>query len=95
VDRGAERDVGQRQGVANSGLNSTPATTTSPTFSHWAGACSASRRRRSGAGRCEPIDSVVFDRRQLGRHPELVPFEIDDAIVLLLAATAMANGEPA
>src|SRR5436190_3254529 len=35
---------------------------------------------------------VVLDRRQAGRDAELVALEVDDAVVLLLAATAMAHG---
>ena len=38
---------------------------------------------------------VVLDRRELGRHAELVALEVDDAVVLLLAAAAVANGQAA
>jgi CelD/BcsL family acetyltransferase involved in cellulose biosynthesis len=38
---------------------------------------------------------VVLDRREAGRHTDLVALEVDPAVVLLLAAAAVANGEPA
>ncbi len=38
---------------------------------------------------------VVLDRREPGRHAELVALEVDPAVVLLLAAAAVADGEPA
>ena len=38
---------------------------------------------------------VVLDRREARRHAELVALEVDPAVVLLLAAAAMADGEPA
>ena len=38
---------------------------------------------------------VVLDRREPGGHAELVALEVDPAVVLLLAAAAMADGDPA
>src|SRR5258706_363584 len=37
---------------------------------------------------------VVLDRRQTGRHAELVALEVDPAVMLLLAAAAVADSEP-
>ena len=38
---------------------------------------------------------VVLDRREAGGHAQLVALEVDPAVVLLLAAAAMADGQPA
>ena len=96
VDRRAERDVGERQGVADPRLGLGPgdddvADLEAVGQEHVA-LLAVAVVEQADAGR--PV-RVVLDRRQPGRHAELVALEVDDAVVLLLAAAAMAHGHPA
>src|ERR1035437_2846388 len=96
VDRGTERDVHQRQRVTHPSLgfetgNDHVADLQTVRQEHVA-LLAVLVVQKADSGR--PV-GVVLDGGQLGRDVELVPLEVDDAVVLLLAAAAMANGDPA
>ena len=56
--------------------------------------CTASRRRRSAAGRCGPMRFGSYSMNaDLGRNVVLVPLEVDDAVLRLVTAAAMAGGD--
>src|ERR1035437_109287 len=95
VDRGAERDVGQRKRVAETSLgldagDDHVADLETVRQEHVA-FLAVLVVKQADAGRSV---GVVLDRGQLRRHIELVSLEVDDAIVLLLAAATMTNGDP-
>src|SRR3954447_7018397 len=96
VDRGAERDVRQRQRVADPGLGRRTGDDDVTDLQ--------TVRQEHVALLAVPVVQqadprravrVVLDRRETGGHVELVALEVDLAVVLLLAAAAMAHGHPA
>src|ERR1035437_332752 len=96
VDRGAERDVRQRQRIPNSSLDLDAGddyvTDLEAVRQEHVALLAVLVVKQADAGR--PV-GVVLDRGQLCRHVELVALEVDDAVVLLLAAAAMAHGDRA
>src|SRR3954452_1924262 len=95
VDRRAERDVRERQGVPDPCLglragHDHVADLEAVREEHVA-LLAVAVEQEPDPGR--PI-RVVFDRRETSRHAELVALEVDPAVVLLLAAAAMADGHP-
>src|SRR5664279_5966317 len=96
VDRGAQRDVGDRQGVADPGLGfgtrDDHVADLQPVGQEHVALLAIAVVEQTDPGR--PV-RVVLDRGQAGRHAHLVPLEVDPAVVLLLAAAAVADGEPA
>ena len=96
VDRRAERDVGDRQGVADPRLGVRPGdddvTDLEAVGQEHVALLAVAVVEQADPRR--PV-RVVLDRREAGRHAELVALEVDPAVVLLLAAAAMADGQPA
>ena len=96
VDRGAERDVRDRQRVAHAGLRLGPGdddvTDLEAVRQQHVALGAVPVVQQADAGR--PV-GVVLDRRQPRGHARLVALEVDDPVVGLLAATAMAHAEPA
>ena len=96
VDRGAERDVRDRQRVADPRLGvrsgDDDVAHLQPVGQEHVPLLAVAVVKETDPGR--PV-RVVLDRGQPGRHADLVPLEVDPAVVLLLAAAAMADGEPA
>src|ERR1035437_2505566 len=94
VDRGAERDVGQRKRIAETSLGLDAGD------DHVANLETVGQEHvallavlvveQADTGR--PV-GVVLDRGQLRRDIELVPLEVQDSVVLLLTAATMTNGE--
>ena len=96
VDRRAERDVRERQGVADPRLGLRPgdddvADLEAVGQEHVA-LLAVAVVEQADPGRAV---RVVLDRREAGRDAELVALEVDPAVVLLLAAAAMADGHAA
>src|ERR1700690_3440450 len=96
VDRGAQRDAGERQGVPDPGLgigagDHDVAHLQAVGKEHVA-LLAVTVVKEADPGRAV---RVVLDRRDLGRHADLVAPEVDDAVGLLLAAAAVANGQAA
>src|ERR1019366_829463 len=95
-DRGAQRDVGDRQGVADPGLGfgarDDHVTHLQTVGQKHVALLAVAVVEEADPGR--PI-RVVLDRGQPGRDAQLIALEIDPAIVLLLPAAAVADGEPA
>ena len=96
VDRRAERDVRERQGVADPRLGAGAgdddvADLQAVRQEHVALLAVAVEQQPDPGG---PV-RVVLDRREAGGDADLVALEVDPAVVLLLAAAAMADGEPA
>src|SRR6185369_10868860 len=96
VDRRAERDVGEGQGVAEPRLRIGPGddhvTDLQAVRQEHVALLAVAVEQEADPGRAV---RVVLDRREAGRHAELVALEVDPAVVLLLAASAMADGQPA
>ena len=93
VDRGAERDVGERQRVADPGLglgtgDDDVADPQAVRQQHVA-LLAVAVMEEPDPGRAV---GVVLDRGEPGGHAHLVALEVDPAVVLLLAAAAMAHG---
>jgi hypothetical protein len=95
VDRGTDRDVAQRQGVADLDVGLGPDSTTPD--------LEVLRRedvallavvvvQQRDAGR--PV-GVVLDRRDRRGHAVLVATEVDDAVLALVPAAAVAAGDAA
>src|SRR5258706_11837143 len=96
VDRRAERDVGERQAVAAPRLrlrtgDDHVADLQAVRHEHVALLAVTVEEQPDPTGAVR----VVLDRRDAGGNAELVALEVDPPIVLLLAAAAMANGQPA
>src|SRR5712671_253995 len=96
VDRRAERDVGERQGVADPRLRIRTGHDDIADFQavrheHVSLLAVTIEEQPDPTGAVR----VVLDRRDAGGNAELVALEVDPPIVLLLAAAAMANGQPA
>src|SRR4051794_34654946 len=94
VDRRAERDVRERQGVADAGLGlragEDHVTDLQAVRQEHVALLAVAVEEEPDAGR--PV-RVVLDRREPGGHAELVAPEVDPAVVLLLAAAAMADAD--
>src|SRR3954463_1308081 len=96
VDRGAERDIGERQRIADARLGGGAG------HHHVADLQAVGQQHvallpvavveQANPGRAV---RVVLDRREAGRHADLVALEVDPAVVLLFAAAAVADGHPA
>src|SRR4051812_47860257 len=94
VDHGARRDVAQRQAVADLDVGVRPRL-------HRAAHAQTLRREDVAllaVGVVEQRDvggpvGVVLDRGDLGRHAVLLPLEVDDAVLALGAAAAVAAGD--
>src|SRR5437763_319359 len=88
----AHRDVPQRQGVAGTDLGSLAALEQVPDLD-------AGGRQDVALLAVEIVQQgdagvavgVVLDRRHLGRHPVLVPLEVDDPVALLVPTAAVAG----
>src|SRR5689334_1423199 len=96
VDRGAERDVRQRQRVAHAGFRLRPrhddiADAEAVRQQHVALLTIAVMEQTDPRGAVR----VVLDRRDARRHAGLVALEVDAAVVLLLTAAAVADGHAA
>ena len=95
VDRRAERDVGDRQGVADPrlgvGAGDDDVADLQAVGQEHVALLAVAVVEQPDPGR--PV-RVVLDRREPGGHAELVALEVDPAVVLLLAAAAMADGQP-
>ena len=96
VDRRAERDVGDRQGVADAGLGVRPGdddvADLQPVGQQHVALLAVAVVEQPDARRAV---RVVLDRGEAGGHADLVALEVDPAVVLLLAAAAVADGHPA
>src|SRR5256886_959217 len=87
VHRGAERDLEQRHGVADANVRARPRddrVAHGEILGRQDVALLAVRVEQQGDAR-RPV-RVVFDRRHLGRHAELLAPEVDAAILPLVAA---------
>src|SRR6188472_1513588 len=96
VDGRAERDVGERQGVPDARLRGGPgdddvAHLQAVRQEHVALLAVAVMEQADPRGAVR----VVLDRREAGRHRGLNAAGVDAAVVLLLTAAAMADGEAA
>src|SRR5207247_7614190 len=96
VDRGAERDVGDREGIADPRLRRRPG------HDHIADAQAVGEEHVPllAVAVVEQPDPrgpvrVVLDRGDARGHAVLVALEVDPAVVRLLAGAPMAHGEPA
>src|SRR4051794_32444480 len=96
VDRRAERDVRDRQRVADPrlglGAGDDDVADLEPVGQEHVALLAVAVVQEPDLG--GPV-RVVLDRREPCRHAELVPLEIDPAVVLLLAAATMTNRHPA
>ena len=96
VDRRAERDLRDRQRVPDAGLgvgagDDDVTDLQAVGQQHVALLAVAIEEQPDPGGAVR----VVLDRREASRHADLVALEVDPAVVLLLAAAAVADGEPA
>src|SRR3954467_2636271 len=96
VDGGAQRDVRQRQRVADAGLGPRSGDDDVPDLEP-VGKEHVALLPVPVVEQADPRGAVrvVLDRRETGRHAELVALEVDPTVVGLLAAAAVADGEPA
>ena len=96
VDGRAERDVRDRQGVPQPGVDIGPGdddvTDLEAVRQEHVALLAVPVVEQADPGRAV---RVVLDRGEAGRHAGLVALEVDPAVVGLLAAAAMAHGEPA
>src|SRR5512141_566409 len=96
VDRGAERDVRDRQRVPQPGLGlgagDDDVADLEPVGEEHVALLTVPVVEQADPGR--PV-GVVLDGREAGRHAGLVALEVDPPVVGLLAAAAVAHGEPA
>ena len=95
VDHRAERDLRERQGVADVDVGALARrSTVAPTSGRPARGCSASRRRRSGAARCAPSGSGrTRSLATFAGMPCLSRLKSIIAVAALVAAAAPPGGE--